>query len=335
MVNLYKPLNGNLNIPKNSDYLSLRKGGKIHYGVDYSAVSGTSIYSSTDGWVIFSGIPTNYGNTIVIEHRDGTSTLYAHMKDLSEFKIGDYVGVRKKIGEVGDTGRSKGSHLHFEHIDKEGTEQIKKCGKQGKLGLDGKVHRLNPHDNLKGIGGQFIWHSESEKTKPCDDCLARDGKIYTYGEDIEPPLHPNCDCWIEDYDGTDVNKYNLNYDNDVEEDNSEENNEDKEKAREIIEELQIQLINLNAYLKNTENLYKVYRTQDLKDKIDELNSSINEINEEIEELNEFINDENEENKSIKLRLETKFNTKNLIKKNLEEFYYNEKFILYLRKGITF
>lgn len=52
------------------------------------------------------------------------------------------------------TGRSNGSHLHFEHIDKEGTEQIKKWVKQGKLGLNGEVHRVNPHDSLKEIGGQ-------------------------------------------------------------------------------------------------------------------------------------------------------------------------------------
>lgn len=365
MVNLYKPLDGKLNIPKQGDYLDIRKDGRIHNGIDYSASTGTNIYSSADGWVICSGITTGYGNTIVIEHRNGTSTLYGHMKDLSTFKIGDYVGVREKIGEVGNTGESRGSHLHFEHIDKEGTKQIKEwAGKEDKLGLIKGTHRLNPHNSLKEIGGKFIWHCESEETEPCDDCLARDRKIFIYGEDIEPPLHPNCDCWIEDYDGTNTDGNNFNEideeqeneESDEEWENSENNEEqenvendeddnqdedddmDKEKAREMIEELEKQLINLKEYLKDTESLYRIFGTQDLEDKINELRLSIDEMKEEIDDLNMFIDDEedyesDDEYKNIRLQLEFKSAIKKLIKINLEEFYYSKKFVLYLRKGI--
>lgn len=46
----------------------------------------------------------------------------------------------------------------------------------------------------------FIWHTE-EGSNTCDECLERDGKIFIYGEDDEPPLHPNCNCTIEDYYG--------------------------------------------------------------------------------------------------------------------------------------
>lgn len=118
---------------------------------------------------------------------------------LSERNFDDYIGRNVNNIKITRSGLLAGMHLvgHggvrkflngkniADDYNTTAAEYIKKFGAY-----------QTPFDKI----GKFIWHCESEKTKPCDDCLARDGKIYTYGEDIEPPLHLNCDCWIEDYD---------------------------------------------------------------------------------------------------------------------------------------
>jgi len=84
--------------------------------VDYGAPVGTQIRASDGGTVIVSrvgGWNGGYGNYIVIDHHDGTQTLYAHMSKNVVWQ-GQSVVAGQKIGEVGNTGRSTGPHLHFE-----------------------------------------------------------------------------------------------------------------------------------------------------------------------------------------------------------------------------
>lgn len=86
---------------------------RFHTGVDIAAYSGASIRASKSGKVTFSGWQKGYGNIIVIKHSDGYWTKYAHnLKNL--VSQGDYVRQGQVIGLVGSTGRSIGSHLHFE-----------------------------------------------------------------------------------------------------------------------------------------------------------------------------------------------------------------------------
>tara|TARA_E500000075_G_C6824635_1_gene237239 strand:- start:179 stop:682 length:504 start_codon:yes stop_codon:yes gene_type:complete len=86
-----------------------------HLGTDYAAPTGTPIYSTGDGKIIFKGKKGGYGNTIIIKHGNIYSTLYAHM---SKFKKGMRVGKKVKqkeiIGYVGSTGYSTGPHVHYE-----------------------------------------------------------------------------------------------------------------------------------------------------------------------------------------------------------------------------
>ena len=86
-----------------------------HLGTDYAAPSGTPIYSTGDGKIIFKGTKGGYGKTIIIKHGNIYSTLYAHM---SKYKKGIYVGKKVKqkevIGYVGSTGYSTGPHVHYE-----------------------------------------------------------------------------------------------------------------------------------------------------------------------------------------------------------------------------
>ncbi len=85
-------------------------------GVDFGAPIGTAIYAAKDGVVILSkalGYNGGYGGYIVIDHGDGTQTLYAHLSGVS-VEVGETVSAGAVIGKSGNTGRSTGPHLHFE-----------------------------------------------------------------------------------------------------------------------------------------------------------------------------------------------------------------------------
>lgn len=91
-----------------------------HNGVDLAPLSRTSgtepFYASADGVVIISRMGSwngGYGNYIVISHPNATQTLYSH-NALNLVSVGDSVSKGQMIGYIGDTGKSTGSHLHFE-----------------------------------------------------------------------------------------------------------------------------------------------------------------------------------------------------------------------------
>ena len=86
----------------------------FHTGIDIGADGGTSIYAAADGKIISRGWIGGYGNTIIIDHGNGISTLYAHQSAFGSFGVGDYVVAGDVIGYVGTTGNSTGNHLHFE-----------------------------------------------------------------------------------------------------------------------------------------------------------------------------------------------------------------------------
>lgn len=86
---------------------------RMHNGVDYGAPTGTPVWASKTGTVIFTGWKGGYGNTVVIQHAGGVSTLYAHLSKMMA-EDGSYVTQGEVIGLVGSTGWSTGPHLHFE-----------------------------------------------------------------------------------------------------------------------------------------------------------------------------------------------------------------------------
>ena len=87
--------------------------GKKHTGIDIASSRGTPIYAADAGKVSFSGWKGSYGNLVIIDHENGYQTYYAHnSKNL--VKKGDRVYKGQKIAEMGSTGRSTGTHLHFE-----------------------------------------------------------------------------------------------------------------------------------------------------------------------------------------------------------------------------
>lgn len=90
--------------------------GKFGTAVDIANKVGTPIYAAASGKVIVSkssGYNGGYGSYIVIEHSNGTQSLYAHLSSNS-VSVGTKVGQGDLIGLMGTTGKSTGSHLHFE-----------------------------------------------------------------------------------------------------------------------------------------------------------------------------------------------------------------------------
>lgn len=85
----------------------------FHSGVDFPAPTGTPIYASAGGRIIYAGWRRAYGNTVEIDHGDGLVTRYAHASKVL-VKKGQVVMPGEKIAKVGSTGRSTGAHLHFE-----------------------------------------------------------------------------------------------------------------------------------------------------------------------------------------------------------------------------
>jgi flagellar protein FlgJ len=86
---------------------------RFHHGVDVAAPIGSEIKAAQKGTVVFSGALSGYGNTVILEHGDGYRTLYAHAAQ-TLVSAGDVVQAEQVIGLVGNSGRSTGSHLHFE-----------------------------------------------------------------------------------------------------------------------------------------------------------------------------------------------------------------------------
>jgi murein DD-endopeptidase MepM/ murein hydrolase activator NlpD len=87
--------------------------GAFHTGIDISSPTGTPIMAPADGIVIATSFVNGYGRAIIIDHGYGMSTLYGH---LSGFAVAERESVHRGdvIGFVGSSGRSTGSHLHYE-----------------------------------------------------------------------------------------------------------------------------------------------------------------------------------------------------------------------------
>lgn len=85
----------------------------MHEGIDFNADTGTPVVVAADGVVLSAGYHNDFGNMIDVDHGDGLISRYAHLSRLN-VKAGQMLRRGELIGAVGSTGRSTGSHLHFE-----------------------------------------------------------------------------------------------------------------------------------------------------------------------------------------------------------------------------
>ena len=101
--------------------LSSRYGarwGRRHTGIDIAGSYNSNIKAADGGVVTYSGWMSGYGNYVVINHENGYQTAYGHCASLC-VSVGDRVAKGDVIAKMGNTGRSTGTHLHFE-VKKDG-----------------------------------------------------------------------------------------------------------------------------------------------------------------------------------------------------------------------
>ena len=87
--------------------------GRTHKGTDMAAPNGTAIYAPADGVVTYAGWSSGYGRLTKIKHASGIETRYAHQAKI-RVKVGQRVSRGDRIGDIGNSGRSTGPHLHYE-----------------------------------------------------------------------------------------------------------------------------------------------------------------------------------------------------------------------------
>jgi murein DD-endopeptidase MepM/ murein hydrolase activator NlpD len=91
-----------------------KRNGRMHEGIDILAPGGTKVRAAGYGVVVYAGKGMRgYGNAIVLDHGDGITTLYGHLRSY-RVQSGDVVAAGSVIGAVGDTGNATTTHLHFE-----------------------------------------------------------------------------------------------------------------------------------------------------------------------------------------------------------------------------
>ena len=88
-------------------------GRRMHEGTDMAGAYGLPILSTADGVVTHAGWSSGYGRLVKIKHEFGIETRYAHMSAI-RVKVGDRVSRGDRIGDMGNSGRSTGTHLHYE-----------------------------------------------------------------------------------------------------------------------------------------------------------------------------------------------------------------------------
>jgi peptidoglycan hydrolase-like protein with peptidoglycan-binding domain len=109
-VRLLRPVPG----PIGDRFGAPRKGRRTHTGIDFPVQAGTRVGAAGVGVTEFAGRNSGgYGNLVVIRHRLGYTTWYAHLSIITTW-VGERVTGGTRIGYVGSTGRATGPHLHFE-----------------------------------------------------------------------------------------------------------------------------------------------------------------------------------------------------------------------------
>jgi lipoprotein NlpD len=89
------------------------RGRGFHDGIDIAAAVGTAVIAAADGEVIYADSLPGYGNVVILRHRDGYATVYAHNRK-NLVREGTKVRRGQEIATLGDSGRTTGANLHFE-----------------------------------------------------------------------------------------------------------------------------------------------------------------------------------------------------------------------------
>lgn len=104
-----------INSPFGMRRMPWEEGGRLHEGVDIAAPAGTHVAATLPGVVTRTGFSLSYGRFVEVKHNDGLVSFYAHLSGTAKgIAAGSPVTAGQTIAYVGGSGRSTGSHLHFE-----------------------------------------------------------------------------------------------------------------------------------------------------------------------------------------------------------------------------
>ncbi|MCA0153074.1 peptidoglycan DD-metalloendopeptidase family protein [Winogradskyella vincentii] len=154
--------------------------GRPHKGIDIDLVTGDSVVSMLDGIVRFARYSRGHGKTVVVRHYNGLETTYAHLSHIG-VKANDSVSKGQYIGKGGNTGNSRGSHLHLvtsfkgEYIHPEYLFEINKDNKvrSKELWVTRKWTRTRYH-NSRRLAKLSLYETEEEARKS----LIKQTKVY-------------------------------------------------------------------------------------------------------------------------------------------------------------
>ncbi|MFD2443669.1 peptidoglycan DD-metalloendopeptidase family protein [Bacillus sp. CGMCC 1.16607] len=107
---------GSFSWPTSGGYISSNMGyrwNKMHKGIDIARPSNYTIKAADNGIVVFAGWDGGYGKKVVVDHQNGYRTVYAHLSAI-DVNVGQTVPKGSALGQMGSTGDSTGTHLHFE-----------------------------------------------------------------------------------------------------------------------------------------------------------------------------------------------------------------------------
>jgi len=144
-----------------------RNGGRKHGALDLNSTEGASVFAAHDGIAAVSADAWGpFGSTIILDHGDGTYTMYAHLSDRT-VRESDSVSAGQQIGRVGYTGnaaalKAKGlpPHLHFAMIQ---------ATKSGLAGPGGPLrHMRNLDDSWESLGAEFTGPVNPQGYMPSD-----------------------------------------------------------------------------------------------------------------------------------------------------------------------
>jgi len=140
---------------------SLTLSPGLHMGIDISnGKSGAPLQAFTDATITGVGVDAGYGNWVAWTDAAGLENFYAHMKAPSPYKTGDKVKAGTKIGNVGDTGRGTGPHLHWEMSTKPGDTG------RSKAAVLSRINPLTQYAHTAPFGGSTAKVEGSETPPP-------------------------------------------------------------------------------------------------------------------------------------------------------------------------
>jgi len=114
--------------------------GAQHFALDLATAEGAPVRASAAGVVVRAAPQRDYGRMVVLDHRDGLYTLYAHLSAVA-VSLGERVDEGEVIGSVGHTGDASGDHLHWEVVRAPAPLAIRP---DGPIGIPGDVFRVDP-----------------------------------------------------------------------------------------------------------------------------------------------------------------------------------------------